>query len=180
MKEPIHPPIRRDPAIALLAFQLLEHWGNRTTTRLSPRAEVLAAALLAGVPGGVSLGCGYGRYVDILLAWIAGTAVAGDDLVGLGRDPRYALLPRGTDALNRQALACCFALAAVLLDGSRGPVTLGPVAVRDGETSPVLRRADEKAYRLHPWLFTGRRLRVHAEVSGVMTSFTLLATDEPL
>lgn len=180
MNQPIHPPITRDTATALLAFQLLEHWGNRTTTRLSPRAEVLAAALLAGVPGGVSLGCGYGRYVDVLLAWIAGIAVANEDLSGLACDPRYALLPRGADVLNRQALACCFALAAVLLEGSRGPVALGPVAVRDGETSPVLRRADEKAYRLHPWLFTGRRLSVHAEVSGVMSSFTLLATAEPL
>ncbi|MGC8915451.1 MAG: DUF3891 family protein [Thermoanaerobaculum sp.] len=33
-------------AHALLAFQLAEHWGNRTTPRPSPRAEVLAAVLL--------------------------------------------------------------------------------------------------------------------------------------
>jgi len=174
----IPPPTRHDPATALLAFQLLDHWGNRAITRLSPRAEVLAAALLAGVPGGAG-GSSYGRYVDVLLAWIAGTA-AGDDLVALARDPRYALLPRGGDALNRRALACCFALAVALLEGSRGPVTLGPVAAREGEVSPVLRRADEKAYRLRPWLFPGRRLSVHAEVSGVLTSFTLLATAEPL
>lgn len=33
-------------AHALLAFQLADHWGNRTTPRPAPRAEVLAAALL--------------------------------------------------------------------------------------------------------------------------------------
>lgn len=181
MTAPIPPPIRRDPATALLAFQLLEHWGNRAITRLSPRAEVLAAALLAGVPGGVVKGCGYGRYVDVLLARICGTSMTSeDDCTDLAHDPRYALLPRGGDAANRQALACCFAVAVALLEGSRGPVTLGPIAARDGEVSPVLRRADERAWRLHPWLFPGRRLSVHAEVSGVVSSFTLLATAEPL
>jgi hypothetical protein len=34
------------PAHALLAFQLADHWGNRLTPRPSPRAEVLAAVLL--------------------------------------------------------------------------------------------------------------------------------------
>ncbi|MCS7181705.1 MAG: DUF3891 family protein [Thermoanaerobaculum sp.] len=33
-------------AHALLAFQMAEHWGNRTTPRPAPRAEVLAAVLL--------------------------------------------------------------------------------------------------------------------------------------
>ncbi len=33
-------------AHALLAFSLADHWGNRTTPRPSPRAEVLAAVLL--------------------------------------------------------------------------------------------------------------------------------------
>jgi len=33
-------------AHAFLAFQVAEHWGNRLTPRPSPRAEVLAAALL--------------------------------------------------------------------------------------------------------------------------------------
>ncbi len=33
-------------AHALMAFQIAEHWGNRSTPRPSPRAEVLAAVLL--------------------------------------------------------------------------------------------------------------------------------------
>jgi hypothetical protein len=33
-------------AHALLAFQLADHWGNRTTPRPAPRADVLAAVLL--------------------------------------------------------------------------------------------------------------------------------------
>jgi hypothetical protein len=33
-------------AHALLAFQVADHWGNRTTPRPAPRAEVLAAVLL--------------------------------------------------------------------------------------------------------------------------------------
>ncbi len=36
----------RQSTHALLAFQLADHWGNRTTPRPAPRAEVLAAALL--------------------------------------------------------------------------------------------------------------------------------------
>lgn len=36
----------RQSAHALLAFSLADHWGNRTTPRPAPRAEVLAAALL--------------------------------------------------------------------------------------------------------------------------------------
>lgn len=36
----------RQSAHAALAFQLADHWGNRMTLRPSPRAEVLAAALL--------------------------------------------------------------------------------------------------------------------------------------
>lgn len=36
----------RQSAHALLAFQLADHWGNRTTPRPIPRAEVLAAVLL--------------------------------------------------------------------------------------------------------------------------------------
>ena len=33
-------------AHAMLAFQIADHWGNRSTPRLGPRAEVLAAVLL--------------------------------------------------------------------------------------------------------------------------------------
>lgn len=36
----------RQSAHALIAFQLADHWGNRTTPRPAPRAEVLAAVLL--------------------------------------------------------------------------------------------------------------------------------------
>jgi len=36
----------RQSAHALISFQLAEHWGNRTTPRPAPRAEVLAAVLL--------------------------------------------------------------------------------------------------------------------------------------
>lgn len=36
----------RQSSHALLAFQLADHWGNRTTPRPAPRAEVLAAVLL--------------------------------------------------------------------------------------------------------------------------------------
>lgn len=36
----------RQSAHALMAFQLADHWGNRTTPRPTPRAEVLAAVLL--------------------------------------------------------------------------------------------------------------------------------------
>ncbi|MEP0841253.1 MAG: DUF3891 family protein [Phycisphaerae bacterium] len=36
----------RQSAHALMAFQLADHWGNRTTPRPAPRAEVLAAVLL--------------------------------------------------------------------------------------------------------------------------------------
>lgn len=36
----------RQSAHALIAFQLADHWGNRTTPRPAPRAEVLAAVLM--------------------------------------------------------------------------------------------------------------------------------------
>ena len=39
----------RQSAHALLSFQLADHWGNRTTPRPAPRADVLAAVLLHDV-----------------------------------------------------------------------------------------------------------------------------------
>ncbi len=192
------PPLAR----GFLALQLVDHWGNRTTPRPRPRAEVLAAALLLGGEGeageGIPLGrdeaaSGYGLYVAYLvlrhctrdLGEAHPLAAAWRSLLpALAREPRYrAALESAADAVNRSILAASHALAAHLLAGRRdGCIADLPQA---GGTVPLrVVPCGERTYRLQPWPLCGRRLAVHAEGSlpaggSCLVSWTLLAPGAP-
>lgn len=80
-------------ALALAAFQLIDHWGNRHTPRPTPRADVLAAALLSGfgrlasqtataevldaLAARVRQATAAGRYVGVLVSELAGQFARG-------------------------------------------------------------------------------------------------------
>jgi hypothetical protein len=194
-------------ARAFVAFQLVDHWGNRTTPRPRPRAEVLAATLLLGSEGRgegdlaeesipkvcADLAAEYGRYVAYLLSRHC-TRNLGEAhpllaawrslLPTLEREPRYrAVFASHGDAANRAILAVSHALAAHLLSGG-GDTSIADLPQVGGPVPLRVVPCGERTYRLRPWPLWGYRLAVHAEGSlpgggSCLASWTLLAPSAP-
>jgi hypothetical protein len=201
-------------AHALMAFQMADHWGNRSTPRPSPRADVLAAVMLhdTGWDGreepprlaadgsplafdtlpedeheavwseSVERAATRGNYVAHLvshhvsyLATTYATTPRADFLAGeegrrhrlradLESDPTYATTLRtGADLVNRAVLRLTDAIAVLLAQGVEGRARLSDLPRRRGAAVLELEHVGVATYRLRPWPFVGRTLRVRAE-----------------
>jgi hypothetical protein len=172
------------PTLSILAFQLLDHWGNRTTPRPAPRADVLTAALAHGELATRSLAPALpavawaqrrSRYAALLLADHLGLADTGAELRGaLAGEPTLRQIVTGAQhRINLASLETVSKLAAALLDATP---TGGHARLGEYE----LRWVDEDVIRLHPWPFSGSRLTVRADVpAGGRRTWRLLALGAP-
>ena len=142
------------PALSFIALQLLDHWGNRSTARPAPRADVLAGALALGeaeAPADAVAWAGRrSRYAAQLVCAHLGFAAAGMGVPGCG------LVTGAAHTANLQVLRQVVGLATALLAGGNPgqEVTL--------EGGLVLRWDTGEHCRLHPWPLVGSRLTVRA------------------
>lgn len=144
--------------LSFLALQLLDHWGNRTTPRPAPRADLLTAALALGeasTPAGAAVWAQRrSTYAAQIVRAHLGLALAGEDPPGCG------LVTAPTHAANLRALRQALGLAAALLAGEGS----GRDVALDGGLS--LRWDEGTCCRLHPWPLVGSRLTVRAALEG--------------
>jgi hypothetical protein len=142
------------PALSFLALQLLDHWGNRTTSRPAPRADVLTAALALGEASAPIVAAAWAerrsRYAAQLVRARLGLAGEGAELAGCG------LVTASAHTANMQILGQALGLAAALLAGGEP----GQKVTLEGEL--VLRWDTDEHCRLHPWPLVGSRLTVRA------------------
>ncbi len=160
-------------ARGVLTFQLVDHWGNRTTPRPRPRLDVLLAALVLGTTapphGGAAVlpgvAAALSRYTAYLVRRCWGGEAAQAEwqplLAALVAEPRYRdAVDSGADAVNRAILTFCTDLAAHLLaDG--GDAVLPGLPRRTGVAPARIIRVGARLYRLRPWPLCGRRLTLH-------------------
>lgn len=184
-----HSPVETDvtvpsSALSLLAFQLVDHWGNRCVLRPAPRADVLAAALLCDAsspPVSVERATAVGRYVGFLVSCqivtlVASTAVPAPDLLEseerrrldlratLEGDARYrGLFRTGRHETNVAILSLAFGLARHLTESDQGKAGLVGLPTRTGSTVLDVKSIDSRELRLRPWPFAGSRLSVSVE-----------------
>lgn len=144
--------------LSFLTLQLLDHWGNRTTPRPSPRADVLTAALALGeaatpLAATTWAGCRSTYAAQLVQAHLGLAAEAGDA-------PGCGLVTAATHAANLQILRLAFGLATALLGGgARGHEVVLPGAM-------TLLWEGASCGRLHPWPMVGSRLTVRASRPG--------------
>lgn len=150
----LYPPTPPWPALSFLAFQLLDHWGNRTTPRPAPRADVLTAILALGGADAPATATAWAerrsRYAAQLVCAHLGLAGEGTELAGCG------LVTASAHTTNLRILGQALGLAAALLAGGEP----GHEVTLDGGL--VLRWDTDEHCRLHPWPLVGSRLTVRA------------------
>lgn len=159
-------PVHRDPspsnpswpALSFAALQLLDHWGNRTTPRPAPRADVLTAALALGEAAAPVAAAAWAerhsRYAAQLVRAHLGLAAEGTELPGCG------LVTASAHTANLQVFRQVVGLAAALLAGGEPgqEVTL--------DKGLTLRWDEGACCRLHPWPMVGSRLTVRVALQG--------------
>jgi hypothetical protein len=145
-------------SLSFLTLQLLDHWGNRTTPRPAPRADLLTAALALGEAATPAAAAVWAELRSPYAAQIVrahlGLAQEGENLPGCG------LVTAPTHAANLRVLQQALALAAALLAGGRSG---REVKLDDGLS---LRWDEGTCCRLHPWPLVGSRLTVRAALEG--------------
>jgi hypothetical protein len=152
---PSYPPW---PALSFLALQILDHWGNRTTLRPAPRAEVLTAALALGEAAAPVAAAAWAerrsRYAAQLIRAHLGLGAEGTE------PPGCDLVTAAAHTANLQVLRQAVGLATALLAGGRPGQE---VTLDEGLT---LRWDEGACCRLHPWPMVGSRLTVRAALEG--------------
>lgn len=144
------------PGLSFLLFQLVAHWGNRSTPRPAGRADVLAAALALSSVDVAAAEAGLAR-IALLSPYAAELVAAVGGWPPLGTGPHWSGLvtPQAHEA-NLRLLRQGVALASALLGEGGGADEVG------FEGGIRLRWLEPTACRLHPWPFEGRRLVVRA------------------
>lgn len=154
--------------MSFVALQLLDHWGNRTTPRPAPRADVLTAALALGEASAPVAAAAWAERRSRYAAQLVCAHL------GLGRDdaspPGCELVTASTHTANLQVLRQVVGLATTLLAGGEP----GQEVTLDGGLT--LRWDEGACCRLHPWPMVGARLTVRAApTAGGWQRWRLLA-----